>query len=151
MLEAIISHYTEGNKAKFANLLGVSAQTISAWGARNTFDAELIYTKCSDVSADWLLSGIGSMLRCNQEQSTTQTGTQITQSEFSSNEAMFYCKMYEKKDAEVGILKEEIGALKQKISQLEAGNLGGKKTAKDAPIKKPSSPNADNATSVTVP
>lgn len=57
MLEAIISHYTDGNKAKFATLLGLSPQTISAWLARNTFDSELIYTKCRDLSAKWLLSG----------------------------------------------------------------------------------------------
>ena len=45
MLDAMVTHYTSGNKAKFAQLLGVSAQTISAWGARNTFDSELIYTR----------------------------------------------------------------------------------------------------------
>ncbi len=63
MLEAIINHYTDGNKAQFSKLLGVSPQTISAWGARNTFDAELIYAKCVDVSAEWLLKGEGPMLR----------------------------------------------------------------------------------------
>lgn len=63
MLEAILSHYTNGNKAKFANILGVSPQTISAWVARSTFDSELIYTKCSDISADWLLTGEGNMLK----------------------------------------------------------------------------------------
>lgn len=63
MLEAILSHYTNGNKAKFANILGVSPQTISAWVARSTFDSELIYTKCSDISADWLLTGKGPMLK----------------------------------------------------------------------------------------
>lgn len=63
MLEAILSHYTNGNKAKFANILGVSPQTISAWVARSTFDSELIYTKCSDMSADWLLTGKGYMLK----------------------------------------------------------------------------------------
>lgn len=63
ILEAILSHYTNGNKAKFANILGVSPQTISAWVARSTFDSELIYTKCSDISADWLLTGKGPMLK----------------------------------------------------------------------------------------
>lgn len=63
MLEAILSHYTNGNKAKFANILGVSPQTISAWVARSTFDSELIYTKCSGISADWLLTGKGPMLK----------------------------------------------------------------------------------------
>lgn len=65
MLDAMVTHYTSGNKAKFAQLLGVSAQTISAWGARNTFDSELIYTKCIGLSPDWLLTGEGSMLRAD--------------------------------------------------------------------------------------
>lgn len=62
MLESLINYYTDGNKARFAAILGVKAQNISAWIARNTFDAELIYAKCSGVSADWLLSGQGEML-----------------------------------------------------------------------------------------
>ena len=65
MLEAILGYYTNGNKAKFASILGVSPQTISAWVARNTFDSELIYTQCSDISADWLLTGKGEMLKNN--------------------------------------------------------------------------------------
>lgn len=100
------------------------------------------------INTDWLLSGRGSMLRDNQDRPQHQ---KPTQSEPSSGEATAYYKMYEKKDAEVGSLKEEIGALKLRISQLEAGNIGGKKTAKDASIKKSSSPNTDNATSATAP
>lgn len=63
MVEALVERYTGGNKSQFANMLGVSAQTISAWVARKTFDAELIYTKCSDISAKWLLTGQGDMLQ----------------------------------------------------------------------------------------
>ena len=63
MLEAILAHYTNGNKAKFASILGVSPQTISAWVARSTFDSELIYAKCSDISAEWLLTGEGDMVK----------------------------------------------------------------------------------------
>lgn len=63
MLDAIIDYYTNGNKAKFAGILGVSPQTVSAWLARNTFDSELLYAKCSDISAEWLLTGKGSMLK----------------------------------------------------------------------------------------
>ena len=71
MLEGLISHYTNGNKAQFAKLLGVSAQTISAWIARNTFDAELIYTKCRYVNSSWLLTGEGSMLQPSQQAEPT--------------------------------------------------------------------------------
>lgn len=61
MLEAIIAHETNGNKAQFAKKLGVSAQTISAWIARSTFDAESIYAKCRYINPSWLLSGQGDM------------------------------------------------------------------------------------------
>lgn len=55
MLEALISYYSSGNKAQFARRLDVRPQTINTWISRGTFDAELIYSKCDDVSGDWLL------------------------------------------------------------------------------------------------
>ena len=65
ILEQLISHYANGNKAKFATLLGVSPQSISTWLARNTFDVDKIYANCVGVSGDWLLTGYGSMLKGN--------------------------------------------------------------------------------------
>ncbi len=75
MLEAIIGHYTNGNKAQFAKKLGVTAQTVSAWLSRNTYAAELIYTKCDDISASWLLTGQGSMLT-DREDSNAETAAE---------------------------------------------------------------------------
>lgn len=63
MLEQLVNHYTEGNKSKFASKLGVKPQTINTWIARNTFDSELIYSKCEGISGDWLLSGEGEMIK----------------------------------------------------------------------------------------
>lgn len=63
MLEQLINYYTGGNKTRFASMLGVKPQTINTWLGRNTFDAELIYSKCEDVSGDWLLSNDGNMLK----------------------------------------------------------------------------------------
>lgn len=62
-LEALVTHFANGNKAKFAGRLGVKPQTISTWMNRNTFDVYLVYAKCDGVSADWLLTGEGSMMR----------------------------------------------------------------------------------------
>lgn len=62
-LESLINYYTDGNQKKFAELLGISPQTVSAWLTRNTFDAELLYAKCERVSGDWLLSGEGDMIK----------------------------------------------------------------------------------------
>ena len=73
MLEALISHFTNGNKAQFSKLSGVSPQTISAWIARNTFDSELIYAKCRYVNPSWLLTGKGDMLVKNDVQQNVET------------------------------------------------------------------------------
>ena len=63
ILEALIAHYTGGNKSQFAKMLGVKPQTINTWDSRSTFDIELIYSKCEHISADWLLTGEGPMLK----------------------------------------------------------------------------------------
>lgn len=62
MILALIEHYSNGNKAQFANLLGISPQGLSTWIKRESFDIELIFSKCEGISADWLLTGKGSML-----------------------------------------------------------------------------------------
>lgn len=66
MLERLINYYTDGNKARFAAMIGVKPQTVSAWLARDTFDVEVIYANCKGVSGDWLLSGQGDMIRKNE-------------------------------------------------------------------------------------
>lgn len=66
MVESLINYYDGGNKAQFANRLGLRPQTISSWIKRNSYDAEIIFAKCEDVSAEWLLSCEGDMLRHSQ-------------------------------------------------------------------------------------
>lgn len=63
MIERLIEYYSDGIKAKFAQKLGLKPQTINGWIIRNTFDAELIFSKCEGVSPEWLLTGRGEMLR----------------------------------------------------------------------------------------
>lgn len=63
MLNQLVQYYGHGKKNQFANKLGVKPQTINTWLSRNTFDTELIYAKCEGISADWLLTGQGKMLK----------------------------------------------------------------------------------------
>lgn len=63
MLSALIQHFSAGNKAQFAKLLGITPQTVSTWLARNTFDADKIFAYCEGVNGNWLLSGKGDMLK----------------------------------------------------------------------------------------
>ncbi|WP_278996667.1 LexA family transcriptional regulator [Prevotella disiens] len=69
-LLSLIQHYSGGNKSEFARYIGVTPQAISTWLSRNTFDIDIIYSKCVNISADWLLTGQGSMLKNNSTQST---------------------------------------------------------------------------------
>lgn len=67
MLDAIKKHLNIQKNTDFARFLGISSQAISNWYTRNTFDAELLYTKCEFINADWLLTGKGTMLKENSE------------------------------------------------------------------------------------
>ena len=72
ILETIINFYTDGNKARFAKMIGVSAQAVSGWISRNTFDIDLIYAKCEGVSGDYLLTGEGEILKRDREYQSTE-------------------------------------------------------------------------------
>ena len=62
-LEALIAYYSDGKPTKFAKFLGVAPSTISSWLKRNTFDHELLFAKCKNISAEWLITGEGNMLK----------------------------------------------------------------------------------------
>ncbi len=117
MLDAMIAHYTGGNKAKFATLLGVSAQTVSAWSVRNTFDSELIYTKCIGLSSEWLLTGEGSMLRDskNPKESTMDHNPEKVQS--TSSDAVTL-RLMDKLDEKDSIIKDKEAKIDQLQSEL---------------------------------
>ena len=67
MLESLINHYTNGNKAAFALKIGAKPQTVSAWISRNTFDSEQIFAHCENISAEWILTGEGEMIVGNKQ------------------------------------------------------------------------------------
>ena len=50
VLNKLIQHFANGNKSKFAKLLGISPQNLNTWITRNTYDNELIYTKCINIT-----------------------------------------------------------------------------------------------------
>lgn len=62
MLNEIKRVYKIDTKKKFADRLGISAQNLSNWYKRNTFDPNLIKVKFTDVNMQWLLTGEGEML-----------------------------------------------------------------------------------------
>lgn len=159
MLDAIVAYFTHGNKAKFATMLGVSAQTISAWGTRNTFDTELIYTKCIGISAEWLLTGEGSMLREERPKGIIHEDPQVPtpKPDESILYNMYKDLMEEKKEKEKKIeqLTNELRAMERKVGSLEAelkhAATLGNRTAENASTRKLSSQSRASAHSASAP
>ena len=88
----MISHYSNGNKALFARNIGVTAQAISTWLSRNTFDVDLIYAKCEHINPEWLLTGNGSMLKSVDQNIITQIHkpTKYTEAILESQDIILY-------------------------------------------------------------
>ena len=70
IINEIKSYYGFKKDTDFANFLGIAPTTLASWHKRNSFDYELIFAKCEDIDANWLLSGQGSMLKSDVEQIT---------------------------------------------------------------------------------
>ena len=78
MILAMIEHYSNGNKAQFASQLGITPQGLSTWIKRETFDIELIFSKCEGLSPKWLLTGEGEMIE-NFNQTNSQKNSLISE------------------------------------------------------------------------
>lgn len=63
IINKIKEYYNFKSDSEFARHLEISSQVLSNWKSRNTFDPALIYTKCLDINAEWLLTGKGEMLK----------------------------------------------------------------------------------------
>ena len=57
ILNKLQKHYKFKKDNDFALFLGISGQLLSKWKLRNTFDVDVLYTKCTEISPDFLLSG----------------------------------------------------------------------------------------------
>jgi transcriptional regulator with XRE-family HTH domain len=74
-IQKLILYYCSGNKSKFAEKLGIKPQTLAGWETRNTLDYDLIFAKCENLSAKWLLTGEGEMFENAQKNNSEDTKT----------------------------------------------------------------------------
>lgn len=63
ILNLIKLHYKFKTDTDFAKFLGITPQALANWKSRNAIDYDVVYTKCVDIDANWLLTGKGKMLK----------------------------------------------------------------------------------------
>ena len=68
ILKQIKLYYGFKKDSDFAAFLGISPQTLSSWYSRNMFDMEIVYSKCSEIEAEFLITGKGSISKKDKEQ-----------------------------------------------------------------------------------
>ena len=61
ILNDIKSSYNYKTDAEFAKFLGVPPTTLSSWHKRNSFDYDLLYSKCVGLNPEFLFTGQGSV------------------------------------------------------------------------------------------
>ncbi|ATA75260.1 S24 family peptidase [Capnocytophaga sp. H2931] len=66
ILNKIIEYKKFKSDADFARFLEIPPQNLSKWKSRNTYDVELLYTKCPELNPEWLLIGKEPMLKSEQ-------------------------------------------------------------------------------------
>ena len=84
-LEAIMAHYADGKTSVMASKLGVADSTISTWLKRDTYDLELLFAKCENISAEWLVTGEGDMIVSKSLADVTELRKQIAWLERENN------------------------------------------------------------------
>ncbi|WP_242398044.1 hypothetical protein [Bacteroides xylanisolvens] len=153
----LISNKLVANKIDLAESLGIGNTKLSEiLNKRMKAGTDLIACLCYkySINSDWILIGRGSMLPNEQPQQLEQT-----QSTDQSQIVQIFVSQLEKKDEEIKSLNQQIAQMSEELGhlrpptecqkddeQLKPKGLG---PAKNASTKKPSSPNADNATSAT--
>lgn len=112
-LELLIRHFSNNKNTDFARLIGVSPQAISSWMSRKSYDIELLYSKCVNISAHWLLTGEGEMLRSDHDQQPV-----------ASAEPTYIYRSDPKDQEIIELQRKHIKLLEDKLSRLEDKTLG---------------------------
>lgn len=63
IIEQIKKHLGLSKDKEFADYLGVKPNVVANWKKRNSYDAELIFTKCDFLNAEILLTGKGELIK----------------------------------------------------------------------------------------
>lgn len=105
--------------AELARFLGITSGLLANWKTRNTYNLDILLTKCSDISLDWLLLGKGEMLRSEQEQLEQQQPKPQQPLQSINQKIDYVSQLIDTQNKYIHALEAEIKQLKEQIEQLE--------------------------------
>ena len=132
ILNKLIDIYADGNKSRFAKMMGTTPQNIGNWIRRGTMPYEEIYKICVDVNPHWLLTGQGEVLISHTPQNSPQQEAAPAQLTGLIQELMNELRQ---KNEEIGELRERIGAAEATITHLEEKLAQNVKRAGDVTLE----------------
>lgn len=126
ILNKLQEYYNFKKDIDFADFLGISGQVLSKWKTRNTYDIELIYTKCTEINPEWLITGNEPMIKPQKNSVFSQniTGDSNIQSGKSTNVAndnsviQEFKKKVQRLENELKECKIKLDAKENQVSQL---------------------------------
>lgn len=126
ILLQLIDYYANGNKSQFARKVGITSQVIANWLNRDMFDTEAIFSNCENVSAEWLLTGEGEMLKTpvSLNNSGVIVGGGIRNSPIDIDNRHYYSDSPDVLRAQIEMLddriKEKDAQIKEKDAQIKS-------------------------------
>lgn len=120
ILNRLQDYYKFKKDIDFADFLGISGQVLSKWKTRNSYDIELLYTKCTEINPEWLITGKEPMLKSEEKSrlsqnitgnSNIQSGNDTKVAGDSSQQVKELQKQLKEKDKEIERLKNQIDKL----------------------------------------
>ena len=170
-VEFLITSKIVQSKGELAAAIGIKPTKFSEiLNGRMNIGTDLAANLCAkfNISAYWMLTGYGSMLRDSKNPEESKLGCTPNATPISPSEESIIYKMYKdekeekeklvkEKESKIDHLQSELRAMTEELATLKAkcpepatSHPEGLGHAKPASTKKPSSPpNADNATSAT--
>jgi len=126
---ALVQEYGDGKNTVFANKIGISEGNIRGYikGIMPKADVLEKIVRTLDVNAMWLLTGIGHMRVSNLD---INAPVLVSDNDRLAPILQQFDVFIQKKDAQIVQQAEEIGRLKERVSQLERGKG---KNASDVP------------------
>jgi hypothetical protein len=124
ILNKLKNHYSFKKDSDFARFLEIKPQTLASWYSRSTFDIDILYSKCNNISADYLLTGKGEMFR-GIELSNEKANDLIEKIRFLEEQNDLLKESKEQSQEIIKLYKEKINTLENLLN----GNDNKSKTA----------------------